>query len=187
MDVVHDSLEVLARILTSWRPDGLLCTVGHNAGMPATDLDPAEWYERHFETNVIGPMRLLEAWLIALDDLPLGPAHFVAISSNSAGVPRSGSAAYCASKAALSMALRVKARENRGERCIIYGYEPGLVAGTPMTDAVASRFAGPLTRMRPEVLAHGMPPDALAKMVVASLRLGAELNGCLFRLDADEA
>lgn len=192
MDVVADDMASLTGALASIAPDHVVCTVGVNQPEPADAYtDVTEWYDWHFRVNVIGPMRLLAAWTAVLREAgEMGENHYVAISSNSARVPRSFSAAYCASKAALSQALRVKAREGVGQPLapLVYGYEPGLLAGTPMTADTITAF-GPdrLTRMRDTRLAQGMPPASLAWMVVSNLKLGPEVNGCLFRLDADEA
>lgn len=190
LDVVSDGIADMAMQLGHLQPTHLVCTVGINMPEPVSD-DPTDWYRWHFETNVVGPMRLLKAWRIVLGTLSLiQNHHFVAISSNSATVPRSGSAAYCASKAALSMALRVKAREGAGQQdsCLVYGYEPGLVRATPMTADTAARFGGALglTRMRDGRLSEGISAAALASLVVHNLSLGPEVNGVLFRLDADE-
>jgi NAD(P)-dependent dehydrogenase (short-subunit alcohol dehydrogenase family) len=173
------------------RPTHVVCTVGINEP-EGEGWDPEPWYERHFATNVTGPMRLLNAWLGSEAVVPGEQAvrHFAAISSNSARVPRSSSAAYCASKAALSQALRVKAREGagRGASTAIYGYEPGLISDTPMTRETGKQFPGmPLTRMRHPALAEGVPRTGLAYMVATNLTQGLALNGLLIPFDADEA
>jgi NAD(P)-dependent dehydrogenase (short-subunit alcohol dehydrogenase family) len=126
------------------------------------------------------------------DEYALGDylRHFVAISSNSAVIPRTNSAAYCASKAALSQGLRVKAREARGGDYgyVVYGYEPGLLAGTPMTWATEKQFPDmPLHRIRGEAMAAGVPCAALAAQIVAGLQVpGAALNGATIRYDGGE-
>lgn len=178
----------MSAVLATTSPMHVICTVGINEPM-VDGLSETGSYQRHFDINVVAPMRLLELWrsLLKQQGGTLGH-HYVAISSNSAGVPRSGSAPYCASKAALSMALRVKGREGLGSPVVVYGYEPGLLAATPMTAQTAEHWPGvPLTRMRPEALAQGIRSVNLAHMVVNNLALGPELNGCLFRLDADES
>jgi NAD(P)-dependent dehydrogenase (short-subunit alcohol dehydrogenase family) len=59
----------------------------------------------------------------------------VAVSSDAARIPMRGSVAYCASKAALDMAVKVLARElaplNR-----INAVAPGMVEDTPMTEYI---------------------------------------------------
>lgn len=170
------------------RPDHIVCTAGINyprRGYSTTSM----WYADHFAVNCTGPMRLLDAWLAFGPDGDVPWQHFVAISSNSAGIPRSDSAAYCASKAALSMALRVRARDCAGHSLpvSVYGYEPGLIQGTAMTNAVRERFNGPLTRMKGIGLEDGLSAYGLAGHIVRNLMHGGpELNGCLMRLDAGE-
>jgi NAD(P)-dependent dehydrogenase (short-subunit alcohol dehydrogenase family) len=193
MDLVADNMGKLASALALVQPTHIVCTVGMNAPRPSYESDPAEWHRWHYETNFLGPMRLLEAWSLLLKEenpKSSGLHHYVAISSNSSRVPRSGSAAYCASKAALSMGLRVKAREGAaaGSNLVVYGYEPGLVADTPMTRETEERWRGlSLTRMRDERLKLGLPVNHLAQFVVGNLRFGLEMNGMLLPFDADEA
>ncbi len=85
------------------------------------------------------------------------------------------------------MALRVRAREERAERVTIYGYEPGLLYGTPMTAKAEAAFGGPLTRMKPVGLDRGAKVADLAQLIVGNLgHQGAALNGTLIPYDADE-
>jgi NAD(P)-dependent dehydrogenase (short-subunit alcohol dehydrogenase family) len=192
LDLVTMSDGVLRMELARIQPDHIVCTAGMNDPEAAYSGRTREYYRDHFAVNCIGPMRLLNAWqAVAPQD---GQAHhYVAISSNSARVPRTGSAAYCASKAALSQALRVKARETAGMAgedgggIVVYGYEPGLLAGTPMTAQTAADFPGvPLTRMRPRTLSEGVSALLLAEMVVNNLSTDWALNGCMLPFDADE-
>lgn len=189
----------LMEVLRRTQPTHIVCTVGVNMPQPEGELELRDWYRWHFEANVTGPMRMLEAfsrWCkegrLDGDEYADGGLvrHFVAISSNSAFIPRTNSAAYCASKAALSQALRVKAREASGgdHGYIVYGYEPGWLEGTPMSNNIQHRFAGlPMHRMRGEVLAQGVPPQVLAGQIVAGLLVpGAGLNGATIRYDGGE-
>lgn len=168
-------------LLKAYQPDRVVVTVGvNNFRLPREDFE--DWMLEHLRVNVVLPMRVWEAWSEV--GFPKG-AHFVAISSNSAHIPRSGSMAYCASKAALSMAIRVAARDmgKRGAPMIVYGYEPGLIKGTPMTEGL--EFAGPATRMLG--LPDGLSKRAVATQIVMNLAYGGpELNGTLYRLDAGE-
>jgi NAD(P)-dependent dehydrogenase (short-subunit alcohol dehydrogenase family) len=59
----------------------------------------------------------------------------VAVSSDAGRIPMRGSVAYCASKAALNMAVRVLARE-LAPLHRINAVAPGMVADTPMTDYI---------------------------------------------------
>lgn len=188
MDIVTDPIGKLRRMLIQIEPQHIVCTVGMNDPEPKDLDDPTGWYAQHYLVNAISPMRLLQAWQDVLGAGDGWDHHFVAISSNSARLPRSSSAAYCASKAALSMALRVKAREGKGDPVTVYGYEPGLIENTPMTAQTAQDFPGvPLTRMRPEVLARGISRMHVAELVVNGLALGRAMNGLLVPFDADEA
>lgn len=188
VNLAHSPQRDLEALVRAVRPDHIVCTVGVNQPRRAysgTD----DWYQDHFAANVIGPMRLLDAWLAYGPDGDVPWQHFVGISSNSAGIPRSSSAAYCASKAALSMALRVRARDCAGANLSVsvYGYEPGLLAGTPMTAEAAERFNGPLTRMKGAAVEHGLSVYGVAGHIVRNIAFGGpELNGVLLRLDAGE-
>jgi NAD(P)-dependent dehydrogenase (short-subunit alcohol dehydrogenase family) len=197
MDVVREGANELLKKLAGLQPQHIVCTVGINMTHPEGEQELFDWYRWHFETNVIGPMRLLDAWIWAMSDggyLPSTGAHdllhYVAISSNSARIPRSNSAAYCASKAALSMGLRVAGREARGgdSGYLVYGYEPGLLAGTPMTMRTEEQFPNaPLHRMRGKELEGGIPVTQAAQLIVANLGVpGAALNGCLIPIDGGE-
>lgn len=168
--------------------DTVVCTAGINA--PAQDGSLTEndfdaWMARSFNLNVVGPMNVCRWFFDYLRSRDKEGGQFIAISSNSAHIARSNSMAYCASKAALSMAIRVAARENRGHPGIIYGYELGLLQGTPMTQATEQRFGPAQTRM------PGAPNGLSARQVAAQIVAGAvvggmALNGSLIRLDAGE-
>lgn len=186
----------LRQLMRDEAPDHVICTVGVNEPEGKIGRDHRDWYTHHFNNNVIGPMRLLKAFSTWVTEEMGGASsswlrHFVAISSNSATIPRTNSAAYCASKAALSQALRVKAREASGgdHGYIVYGYEPGWIADTPMSHDIESIF-GPDTkmhRMRGEGLAPGVRKEALAAQIVMALGVpGAALNGALLRYDGGE-
>lgn len=194
LDLHLDPRNAIREVLRSFEPDHVVCTVGINMPQPEGQ-DHSDWYRWHFEANVTGPMRFLHEFGQWTDERfnPLQPfslRHFVAISSNSAVIPRTHSAAYCASKAALSQALRVKAREAKGgdHGFIVYGYEPGWLADTPMSEDIRERFAGlPMHRMRGAALASGVSTWALASQIVAGLGVpGAALNGALIRYDGGE-
>lgn len=191
LDVQAMSVDVLSNVFNASKPHHVICTVGMNDPW-FTGLDLPSWYANHLVLNCIGPMKVVEAFQHYAE----APGnrqrteyqHAVVISSNSARIPRTNSAAYCASKAALSMAVRCKARElgRAGSVVLAYGYEPGLLGGTPMTESVGEDLAGvPLHRM-PGVGPKGLTPARVANMVVQNLEGGRELNGCLYPVDAGE-
>lgn len=182
-------------LLNEVKPDHIVCTAGvnpptHQQGS-LNERNFGIWLYKTYETNVIGPMQLLRSWVprigkqVASRDKTAYHPHYVVISSNSARIARSNSLAYCASKAALSMAVRCVARELGGDPCLVYGYEPGLLTGTPMTMQVQERFGDSPTRMvgAPE----GVHVPYAADVIARTLRTGGvALNGVLIPLDAGE-
>jgi hypothetical protein len=74
----------------------------------------------------------------------------------------------------------------RHARYLIYGYEPGLLRGTPMTQEVKPRTDAPPHRM-PGVPAGGIDPARLAQLIGHNIAQGGyELNGTMIRLDGGE-
>lgn len=174
-----------------FKPDYVVCTIAVNNPTSTNDQFLRSAMLDSFDANVVAPMEALRLFRHA----PRAPGHsgrwlrkFVAISSNSARIPRTQSAPYCASKAALSMALRVAARElaRTDEDILVWGYEPGLLAGTPMTQQSAATFTGPLHRM-PGVSPEGIPPSVLALKVIDDLaHSSVALHGVMVPFDAGE-
>jgi NAD(P)-dependent dehydrogenase (short-subunit alcohol dehydrogenase family) len=186
----------IVRVLSEVSPDCIVCTVGVNQPTRMTDTFLPSRMTDAFHTNVIGPMHLLSKFADLEPNNPRQLRRFVAISSNSARIARTGSVAYCASKAALSMALRVAGREFARNRSgiLVWGYEPGLL-NTTMTremfpnDPRHFPEEGPLHRME-GVHWKGLPALALADRILGDLLLGTAnglaLNGCLIPFDAGE-
>jgi NAD(P)-dependent dehydrogenase (short-subunit alcohol dehydrogenase family) len=181
--------------LVELRPDAVVCTVGINepAGVHTEHLD-LRMFDA-FRVNCLGPLAVLQEFVGS----PVRPERitatkkFVAISSNSAHIPRRVSMAYCASKAALSMALRVAARELAEKGIQVWGYEPGLLAGTPMTEKVAEHFGqgtepGQFRMHRMSgVPPQGIPVFDLAAQICFDLaNFSPARNGVMVPFDADE-
>lgn len=187
--------------LVNIRPDYIVCTVGINepASIGDRGLD-LRMYDA-FRVNCLGPLAILQEFATS----PVRPQRrgytkrFVAVSSNSARIPRTHSMAYCASKAALSMALRVAAREMASghwdEAVQIWGYEPGLLAGTPMTRATEAAFSGQVGPDPGQFRMHrmkgveydGIPVGDLASKIVTDLaNYSPAMNGLMIPFDADE-
>lgn len=164
----------------------IVCTVGMNQPEPFYSDD---WWisaEDHMRVNYLMPMRLLATFESCLDGMP---GSFVAVSSNSAQIARSNSAAYCASKAALSMGLRCAARDltRAGRPLRVWGYEPGALLDTPMTRQVTKGLGKDVPMSRMLVNPAGLPVPAVARMVARDLLdAGEVLHGSLVRLDAGE-
>lgn len=194
-------LNSIKQCLAEAMPTYLVCTVGVNQPHQFRVKGLGLTMQDAFHTNVIGPMEVLHQFLTGATRHPdrhdgKYRRRFVAVSSNSARIPRTGSTPYCASKAALSMALRVAARELADDPSapLVWGYEPGLLAGTPMTEATLTHFGNPnehmsvppLHRMK-GVDATGLPVAALAQQIVSDLVSGHQgLHGCLVPFDSGE-
>lgn len=88
--------------------------------------------ESTFDVNVVGFINIA-AEHVAL--YPEAKVSAVAVSSDAADIPMRGSIAYCVSKAALNMAIKVMARE-LAPRWRVNGVAPGMVEGTPMTEYI---------------------------------------------------
>lgn len=135
------------------RLDGSAMNVTHNGDMQravlnsgATDvvysvgINQLSWigqlsfsaFDAMMMTNVWGFVNLLKA----IEAVGQTPANVVAITSDAAWRPMRTSLAYCASKAALEMAIRVASREYAPAGWRINGVAPGKVADTPMTEYV---------------------------------------------------
>lgn len=182
--------------------DHIVCTAGIN------DLDPAinvyqlpENMEQAMQVNVIGVVKCYEAWLTSVllnDDLmeAMGPEifpswhHFAVISSNSAHIARRGSLSYCASKAALSMAVRILGREaawqrNRAER-VVYAYEPAWINGTPMSRDVQLQMGADTDYHRIPGGEDLEPTDLAALIAMNMTTRNRPLNGTCLRVDGGE-
>jgi NAD(P)-dependent dehydrogenase (short-subunit alcohol dehydrogenase family) len=187
---VRSSLEI-KRVIQDRPWDHVIYTAGINEetllGQP---LGVAPSMDKTWEVNALAPMVVLDYWLKAWEDIEVvqgvAPAgfHFVVISSNSAVVPRSKSIGYCASKAALSQAVRCAARAVP-EQVVVWGIEPGWIHGTPMSAEVVKRL-DPAN----DVMRGGAPTDR--RDIASLIEWGIEahfpkaLNGMMFRLDGGE-
>lgn len=184
----------ISEVLMQCRPDIIVCTVGINQPVDIVDAFLPAKMHNSFQTNVTGPMDLLRHFVASPVRPERGDAvkKFVAISSNSARIARRNSVAYCASKAALSMALRVAARELApAAQVAVWGYEPGLLDGTPMTLEVTKELVGyrsdALMHRMPGVPPEGLPPADLARRIVQDLATFSYAhNGVIIPFDAGE-
>lgn len=178
----------IGEVLEQVNPDHIFCTAGINdpAGIASENLAPKMM--ESYLVNTVGPLELLRQFA-AREANPGNRQKFAVISSNSARIARTGSVPYCASKAGLSMGLRVLCRElARAEHGVVaWGYEPGLLAGTPMTEATKVQFPGfPLHRM-PGVGPDGLDAEALAQRIVVDLANADQLyHSALFTFDVGE-
>jgi len=113
--------------------------VVYSAGVTALDwLGDATYmdFKRIMDINVYGFINVLQGLL----DLGTGEHRsIVAITSDAAWRPMRTSLNYCASKAALEMAVRVAARELAPRGWKVNAVAPGKVSDTPMTEYVDKR------------------------------------------------
>lgn len=101
------------------------------------DIDDSQIIET-FDVNVVGFIRIISRLAQSQRE---SPTSIVAISSDAAYTPMRTSMAYCASKAALSMAVRVAAREH-GPVWRVNAIAPAAVEGTGMSKYVDGRVPG---------------------------------------------
>jgi NAD(P)-dependent dehydrogenase (short-subunit alcohol dehydrogenase family) len=188
---VTESQTVHERIMQEVKPFHVVYAVGMNRQDWPGGPTLANSATDHFEVNVAGFLRVAEAF----QGVAFPGSQLVAVSSNSARIPRSPSLGYCVSKAALSMAVRVLARRWKGEP-LVWGVEPGLMNTNATIEAVnrggwlpgqpGDLRRGP-HRMVGVSSAYGLRADQVAETVAHSLLWGGHhLNGVLLQLDAGE-
>lgn len=154
----------------------VVCTVGVN--------DPQFGFDWHLKVNASGPLQFCDWWAFeCAKQIEEGiPFNFVGISSNSAHVPRSPSAPYCASKAALSMGLRTLGRKyarQTGGQVRIWGYEPGWLEGTPMSKDSAEALSDGFSPHRiPAGYDAGINPKLLCSKILDDMIIYSEMLQC---------
>jgi len=120
--------------------------IGHSGLLG--DLDPGDW-DRVMQVNARGPWLCMRALAAAMAEAGQ-PGSMVATSSVSAHLVDRNMGAYCASKAALNMLVRVAAAEWGGQGIRVNAVAPGVTMtpilsrspGTsPWLDDVAGRTA----------------------------------------------
>lgn len=191
------NIQQVRALLESRKPTHVVCTVGMNPyGME--DGHGIEWMHNFghvMETNCISVLNFAREWSVIMGRGHGGLAgipgrHFCAISSNSASVVRSNSAAYCASKAALSHGMRCLARDNAKTDLAnaLYVYEPGFLWGTPMSMGIVGS-----SNREKEAEFHRIPsgfsidPDDVAQVILNNLKLNWNtMNGSCVRIDGGD-
>jgi NAD(P)-dependent dehydrogenase (short-subunit alcohol dehydrogenase family) len=168
--------------------DVVVCTAGINKPTDILSLELLEDLKDHWDVNALGHIRLLRAWLARNPPPNSRRFHqFVSISSNSAHIARTNSMAYCMTKAALSMAIRVMGREMGTSNRLIYAWEPGAIADTPMTEEVLARLPAGTPLSRSPGAPRGMDRVALAETIASTLCTPhAGLQGMTLRIDGGE-
>lgn len=152
----------VARVEQRWGPiDFTACVAGVLITGPVIDTSDADW-ARVFAVNSTGVFHVTRA--VARRMLPQRRGSIVTVSSNAAGVPRQGMAAYAASKAAATMFTRCLGLElaPHGIRCNIVA--PGSTR-TPMQEAMWTGGVSEDTVLRgaPEAFRVGIPLGKIAE------------------------
>ena len=83
------------------------------------------------------------------------------------------------------MALRCVARRMAESWVKIWGYEPGFLAGTPMSVRIAETLPSTVLHRIPG--GYDIDPNDLADRIVGDLIVASRsLNGCMMRIDGGE-
>lgn len=152
----------VARVEAEWGPVELGVSVAGVLAMGlVTETDAATW-TRVLQVNAGGVFHLLRA--LARCMTPRRKGSLVTVSSNAAGIPRHGMAAYAASKAAATMFTKCLGLElaPHGIRCNIVA--PGSTR-TPMQEAMWATGTGPEAVIRGslELYRTGIPLAKIAE------------------------
>lgn len=121
----------IRKAVTECPPTDVIYSVGINRLDWIKDIRFFDFTEV-MQANVYGLLNLIQVLQIE----EIGPVNIVAVTSDAAWRPMRTSAVYCASKAAMEMAIRVASRELAPEGWRINGVAPGKVEDTPMTEYV---------------------------------------------------
>lgn len=147
--------------IAKWKPTDVVYSVGTNRLDWIRDIKGSDFTEVMM-TNVYGFLNVLQV----LDETDCGPVNIVAVTSDAAWRPMRTSAVYCASKAALEMAVRVASREYAPKGWRINAVAPGKVADTPMTGYVDDRV----------LTLRGWSAEFAEKYELASTPLGRKIT-----------
>src|SRR4051794_36531167 len=121
----------MQRVIAETGASDVVFCVGINQMSWIHTVDPIDFNEV-MQVNVWSFVNLVKT----MDLLGSKPCNIVAVTSDAAWRPMRTSVAYCASKAALEMAVRVASREYAPVGWRINAVAPGKVEQTPMTDYV---------------------------------------------------
>lgn len=143
------------------RPTHVVYSVGINKLDWVRDMDRADFRDLMM-VNVWGFVMLMQELEMT------GRSHsVVAVTSDAARRPMRTSLAYCASKAALDMAIRVSSREYASKGWRVNGVAPGKVADTPMTSYVDDRVLQLRDWNRAEAEAYERSSSAIGRPLSA--------------------
>lgn len=187
-DYAINDYNALRRHIYEYRPTHVVYSVGVNILQWSKHALRGDFHEL-MSINVWGfieTMQLLQD-LDAETSLPYRPS-VVAISSDAARRPMRTSTIYCATKAALDMAVKVAARELAPAGWRVNAVAPGKVTGTAMTayvDAKVRELRGwsaeyaEAYEQSSNALGAPATPDEVAQVVLDVLFGPMSLNGSI--------
>ncbi|WP_035856474.1 2,3-dihydro-2,3-dihydroxybenzoate dehydrogenase [Cryptosporangium arvum] len=157
--------------------DVLVNVAGVLATGPAVDLGDDEW-ARVFDVNAGGVFRVSRA--VARRMVPRRRGAIVTVASNAAGVPRSGMAAYAASKAAAAHFTRCLGLElaEFGIRCNV------VAPGSTDTPMLRDMWTGPADR---EATLRGAPDRHRVGIPLGRLAEASDVADAVVFLASDRA
>ncbi|GAA3597233.1 SDR family oxidoreductase [Kineosporia mesophila] len=138
---VRDDASVTAAVTAATERFGRLDVVVNNAGIglfSVFEATPPSIVEDVFDTNVLGPMRVVRATLPVFSRQ--GGGRFVNLSSGNTTVPMPLQAVYSASKGALYNFSESLTHELAGQNVRVKVVEPGFVPTTNFFETTIGRF-----------------------------------------------
>jgi NAD(P)-dependent dehydrogenase (short-subunit alcohol dehydrogenase family) len=163
MSLAETPSRVVEAVLDAWgRIDVVVNDAAHIRNIRLEELD-AEEFDRHYATNLRGPMLLIQAALPALRRS--GAASVVNISSSSGSLSIPSQLMYASMKAALEFATRLLAAELAPDRIRVNAIAPG-----PVDTEIHLLWARDLEEARVALrdaipLGHIGQPDDIARWV----------------------
>lgn len=173
--------ESLERMAEELRARGIrLAALVNNAATlgpigPLMETDENEWMAT-VDVNLFGVFRCLRVFAPLFEE---GRIAVVNVSSGASQRAMEGWSAYCASKAALAMLTKSLALEF-ADRCLVYGFQPGIV-DTDMQGRIRASGINPVSQIPREQLLPVEEPAAIISWLC--LERPEDLHGTEFRAD----
>lgn len=184
---VTDDASIREYIQTNGPFDQIIYSAGV-AGLSWINVQRREALQRMMEINAFGAVMVAQAHR---EFFPDARVRYAVLVSDAAHTPMRGSIAYCMSKAAEEMAVRVMARELAPSWTVV-GIAPGVVQDTGMTrqNDVAipdfrrwSRQQALEYEMKSSVLGRRITKQEVAETIVFALEGPVALNGSILTIN----
>lgn len=124
-------LDAIEQIIKNYSPMILVNCVGHFELTPTDGVYRAKQFERIFVPNVKLAWNISRVYFENMIDVDSWK-YLVHIGSESAIIPHTNSALYCASKAALFMLTKNLARDWYTDNFCVFQVDPGVIENTDM-------------------------------------------------------